>query len=184
MHSVRSLKKRYSPRLIPGHPSHEMSSQRKPNTIYASLFFELASRPWLILSRMFSRSCCLLDCPMTAFLHQRTLSSLSLLTTTFEAAIGMGTDWPLLFSRTTVGLVSVSIRQAGDVGTRTAVDVEDVFQAVDRGDLALAALERSTHNCDLVLISFSFCRNGMWVRGGIRLFARECCSRQRQSLRV
>jgi len=142
MHSVRSLKKRYSPRLFPGHPSHEMSSQRKPTTIYASLFFALASRPWLILSRMVSRSCCLSDSTCVyVVLHERTLSSLSLLTTTFEAAMGMGTDWPLLFSRTTIGLVSASIGQSCIGRGRTAVDVENVFQAVDGGDLALASLE-------------------------------------------
>jgi hypothetical protein len=66
---------------------------------------------------------------------------LSLLTTTFEAAMGIGTDWPLLFSRTTVKLISMSIGQAGDWRERTAVDVENVFQAVDGGDFALTSLE-------------------------------------------
>jgi hypothetical protein len=36
----------------------------------------------------------------------RTLSIFSFVTTTFEDAMGMGTDWPLLFSRTTVIRIS------------------------------------------------------------------------------
>jgi hypothetical protein len=66
---------------------------------------------------------------------------LSLLTTTFEAAMGIGTDWPLLFSRTTNELVSAAVGQTELGKGRTAVDVEDVFEAVDGGDLALASLE-------------------------------------------
>jgi hypothetical protein len=31
MHSIRSLKKRYSPRLIPGHPSHECRHRESPS---------------------------------------------------------------------------------------------------------------------------------------------------------
>jgi hypothetical protein len=105
-------------------------------------------------------------------LRQRTLSSLSLLTTTLEAAMGIGTDWPLLFSRTTVDLISMSIGQAGDCRERTAIDVENVFQAVDGGDLALASLECAARDHDLVLAWFSFCRDGntggSWRRTSFR----------------
>lgn len=69
--------------------------------------------------------------------------------------MGMGTDWPLLFSRTTVrGSISGG-RVEREVGVRTAVDVKAVLQAVDGGDLALTALVGAADNLDLVLRNVS-----------------------------
>jgi hypothetical protein len=64
--------------------------------------------------------------------------------------MGTGTDWPLDFSRTTVGSVS-SDRERSAWWLRTAVDVDNVFQAVDGVDLALTALVGATDDLDLVL---------------------------------
>lgn len=68
-------------------------NRRKGQCAYASLCFFFSSRPALLRSRICSRS----------------LSSLSLVTTTLEGAMGMGTDWPLLFSRTTVLWLSIPV---------------------------------------------------------------------------
>lgn len=140
---------------FPGHPSHEIVINQEKHAILSpyELFFA-ASRPWPIRSRMLSRSYDW-SAPCVPFIigYLRTLSSLSLVTTTFEAAIGIGTDWPLLFSRTTTEVVSGSQRLT--VKRRTSVNVKAVLQAVDRGDLALTALVCSTHDHDLVLALFS-----------------------------
>jgi len=65
--------------------------------------------------------------------------------------MGTGTDWPLDFSRTTVGVVSSGRMTRSARWLRTAIDVDNVFQAVDRVDLALTTLVGATDNLDLVL---------------------------------
>ena len=60
-----------------------------------AVFFLFASRPWAMRSRMLSRS----------------LSSLSLVTSTLEGAMGMGTDWPLDFSRETRSMWMMYLRR-------------------------------------------------------------------------
>jgi hypothetical protein len=62
----------------------------------------------------------------------------------------MGTDWPLLFSRTTVIYIS-TLYPLGTPIMRTSGDVKAVLETVDGGDLALTALVCSTGNHDLVL---------------------------------
>jgi len=59
------------------------------------VFLALASRPCWMRSRMLSRS----------------LSSLSLVTSTLEGAMPMGTLWPLVFSRVTRSMWMTYLRR-------------------------------------------------------------------------
>lgn len=64
--------------------------------------------------------------------------------------MGMGTDWPLLFSRTTVIRISTLYPFRTPI-MRTSGDVKAVLETVDGGDLALTALVCSTGDHDFVL---------------------------------
>ena len=67
-----------------------------PRSVYLdSSFLLLASRPLDILSRMLSRS----------------LSSFSLVMTTLEGAMPIGTDWPLVLSRVTRSTCTTYLRR-------------------------------------------------------------------------
>ena len=88
-----SLTSQHSPqRRLPSSISSPLAS-----TLYAfpAVFFLFVSRPWLIRSRIFSRS----------------LSSLSLVTSTLLGAMPMGTLWPLLFSRATRSTCTTYLRR-------------------------------------------------------------------------
>jgi hypothetical protein len=87
--------------------------------------------------------------------------------------MGMGTDWPLDFSRTTGTGKHGGVDSA--VGVRTSGNVEAVLEAVHGGDLALASLVGAAHDRYLVLRKVSTPGSG-GEGSDVRLCGRECCA--------
>lgn len=73
--------------------------------------------------------------------------------TTLDALIPRGTLAPEDFSRTTVATESASQRHHGSMDVSlTSLDVDDIFQAVNAGDLSLTSLVAATGDQNCLLL--------------------------------